>query len=118
MNNIKCVEQSFYFGDIFADWKVTFRLIPDKFEYDITSFKLSMNYRGPVDHSENELTKELALKYLGDNYKRIHHLAGIRDKHVGYPITKELNTASSEYEEYMRGYTKDFTDEISSSKHY
>jgi len=117
MNNIKCVERTFYFGrvnpssveyepdDIFADWKVTFRLISsNKFECDITSFKLSMTHRGPVSQSENEMTEELARKYLNNNYKRIHHLAGIRDKQGGYPITEELNKTSKEFEEYMRGY--------------
>ena len=119
MNNIKCVERSFCFGranpssveyepdDIFADWKVIFRLVnSNKFECEITSFKLSMTHRGPVAHSESEMTEDLALKYLSDNYKRIHHLAGIRDKHVGYPITEELNKTSEEFKEYMCGYNK------------
>lgn len=119
MNNIKCVERVFYFGRVNSDkqpneldyvvndWKVTFRLInSNKFECDITSFKLSMTHRGPVSQSESEMTEDLALKYISDNYKRIHRLAGIRDKHVGYPITEELNKTSEEFKEYMRGYNK------------
>lgn len=119
MNNIKCVERVFYFGRVNSDkqpneldyvvndWKVIFRFISlNKFECEITSFKLSMTHRGPVAHSESEMTEDLALKYLSENYKRIHHLAGIRDKHVGYPITEELNKTSEEFKEYMCGYNK------------
>ena len=119
MNNIKCTERVFYFGrvnpssvqdepdDIFNDWKVTFRLTTsNRFECDILSFSLSFIYHIPVLQSENELNEKLALSYLSDNYKRIHHLAGIRDKHVGYPITEEYNITSEEFKDYIRGYHK------------
>ena len=120
MKNLKSTDKSFYFGrvnqstveyepdDVFADWKVSFRRISlTKFECDIVSFSLSFTYRMPVIQPENELNEELALKYLADNYNKIHYLAGIRDKNVGYAVDNTLSLSfrnSEEFGEYMKGY--------------
>ena len=68
MNNIKCVERTFYFGrvkpssdpfesdDIFTDWKVTFRLISlTKIKCEILSFKLSLTFIPSLIDSKNEV---------------------------------------------------------------
>jgi hypothetical protein len=119
MDNIKCVERTFYFGrvkpssdsfesdDIFTDWKVTFRLISlTKIKCEILSFKLSLTFIPSLIDSKNEVNEALALQYLLEHYTRMQYLAGMRDRRVKYSITEDLNKNSDEFKEYMRGYNK------------